>query len=146
MYRVIFTSRASSRFGRETLTAINAVSRRNNFKLAVSGLLVFHDRRFFQVLEGEEAVLSSLMARIAIDPRHVGLDIVHHGASTQRAFATWRLCCACASPAETPYAGAVALQDLIPSNSRLRGRDPQVRQQVRSFLAGLAELPARATG
>lgn len=144
MYRVTYTSRASRIFTSATLAAINAVSRRNNSAFGVSGLLVYHDRLFFQVLEGEEAVLIRLMEKIAKDPRHLGLDIVAHGPIEQRAFTTWRLCCAPEGP--QACAGSAVLQDLVPANSDLRGRDPEVRRHVRTFLSRLQHLPTAAAG
>lgn len=141
MYRVIYSSHVSRLFSRTTMSAITTVSRRNNVKAEVSGLLIYHDRRFFQVLEGEEAVLSRLMTRIASDPRHVGLLIIEHGRIERRAFTTWRACrCLDAVPSQEAAAFS-ALADLVPVNSDLRGRDPGVRQHVRSFLAGLEALP-----
>lgn len=146
MYRVTYTSHASRLFNRTSLATITAVSGRNNLKAEMSGLLVYHDRRFFQVLEGEEETLSRLMTRIAADPRHQGLAIVEHGAVQQRAFTTWRACCASdAVPAEETKRFS-ALADLVPANSDLRGRDPNVRHHVRRFLAGLRNLPTVAAG
>lgn len=109
-------------------------------------MLVSHDRRFFQVLEGEETTLSRLMTRIATDPRHHGLAMVDHGPVDQRAFTTWRVYCASDDPVAHADPQISALERLIPTNSELRGRDPAVRQQVRRFLAGLRDLPAAATG
>ncbi|MBY4892632.1 BLUF domain-containing protein [Rhodobacteraceae bacterium N5(2021)] len=142
MYRVIYTSQASQLFGRAALSAVTAVSRRNNARLDVSGLLVCHDRRFFQVLEGTEMVLTALMTRIAADPRHQNLAMVAHGPTQQRAFTTWRVYCASKDPLATLDPQISALERLIPTNSELRGNDPNVRQHVRAFLAGLRNLPA----
>lgn len=144
MYRVIFTSQSSRSFGRTALSAITAVSLRNNAEHQVSGLLVCHDQRFFQVMEGEESTLSSLMMRIAADPRHHGLSVVSHGPVAQRAFSNWRVYCASENPVARADPQISALEGLIPTNSDLRGRDPAVRQQVRAFLAGLRDLPAVA--
>lgn len=146
MYRITYTSHASRLFNRNTLPAITSVSRRNNAKREVTGLLVYYDRRFFQVLEGERETLVYLMNRIVADPRHREMEMVEHGTVDQRAFTTWRLCCA---PEDAPPPGmlpASPLHDLVPVNSDLRGRDPRVRKHVRAFLAGLRELPAAATG
>ncbi|GAB5445569.1 BLUF domain-containing protein [Gymnodinialimonas sp.] len=142
MYRVIYTSQLSQTFGRGALSAITAVARRNNARLDVSGLLVCHDRRFFQVLEGAEMVLSGLMTRIAADPRHVNLGMIGHGPTSGRAFKTWRVYCASDNPMAVGDPQISALERLIPTNSDLRGNDPEVRQHVREFLASLRDLPS----
>lgn len=144
MYRLTYTSYASRLFNRNTLSAITAVSRRNNAKTDVTGLLVYHDHRFFQVLEGEEEVLTRLMMRIANDPRHRSLNMVEHGQIKRRAFTTWRVFCASRDAPKLDAPGTFALKDLIPVNSDLRGNDPEVRLQVRRFLAELRDLPSAA--
>lgn len=146
LYRITYTSHSSRLFNRNSLTAITSVSRRNNIKREITGLLVYCDRRFFQVLEGEEAVLSHLMSRLLADPRHRGLSMVEHGPVEQRAFTTWRLCCPSQDAPVQSSVPSSPLAELIPVNSDLRGNDPRVRQHVRKFLAGIGELSAVATG
>ena len=144
MYRVTYSSHASRVFSRTSLSAITTVSRRNNQRHEVTGMMIYHDRRFFQVLEGDEQTLLRLMTRIVADPRHHGVTVIEHGRIERRAFTTWRAfrCLEAVPPQEA--AAFSALADLVPVNSDLRGRDPGVRQHVRTFLAGLRALPTTA--
>lgn len=146
VYRITYSSYASRLFNRDTLSVLTAVSRRNNANLGVTGMLVFHNRRFFQVLEGAEEDLTQLMMRIASDPRHRGLTMIEHGPVDKRAFTTWRVFCSDRDMQMLEAPGTVALGELIPVDSDLRGNDPHVRRQVRRFLAELRDLPKAAVG
>ena len=46
---------------------------------------------FAQVLEGNEPVLDSLMARIRADPRHSGVIIVRTGPAKRRRYDGWSM-------------------------------------------------------
>jgi len=46
------------------------VSERRNTASGISGLLLYGERRFFQVIEGAAAAVEEAFARIRADPRH----------------------------------------------------------------------------
>lgn len=57
----------------------------------ITGALLHHQGRFLQVLEGEQQTVHQCLARIAADPRHTAIQIVHQGQITQRAFSRWSM-------------------------------------------------------
>lgn len=65
-----YWSRATSPMSEEELLEILQKSRRNNGRRGVTGLLLYRDQCFLQVLEGSEAVIESLIKTIEADPRH----------------------------------------------------------------------------
>lgn len=69
------------------------VSVRNNQAQGLTGMLLYANGGFMQVLEGEEAALQAAYARIAVDPRHKDLYLLAHEPITGRAFAQWHLGC-----------------------------------------------------
>jgi hypothetical protein len=52
------------------LTALLTGARINNETLGISGMLVYHDGSFLQILEGECDVVGALFDHIAKDDRH----------------------------------------------------------------------------
>ena len=146
MHRVIYTSRATRFFSAQGIEGLIATCRRKNAELELTGILVFHEGRFFQVLEGEEGPLMKTMETIVKDPRHTALHLSEHGAIEKRAFHGWRL--GFAMPQDVPHrpVASFPLHDLLPPDSRHRGRDPAVRHHVRAFLSTLQQLPRAAAG
>ncbi|MEE2915447.1 MAG: BLUF domain-containing protein, partial [Pseudomonadota bacterium] len=69
-YQLVYISSA---IGRVDGDAVLAVSRRNNARDGITGLLYADGRRFLQVLEGERAAVERAYQRIAADPRHRAL-------------------------------------------------------------------------
>lgn len=62
-----------------------------NRALDVTGFLVLRDDIFLQVLEGEEAVVTDLYAKIARDPRHEACQILGTQRIMMRHFAGWAM-------------------------------------------------------
>lgn len=88
---VAYVSRAAPGTDRARIGEIVAVSRRNNAAADVTGAMV-HDGGFYaQVLEGPAPAVDALLERIAADPRHGDMQIVHEADVEARAFPTWRM-------------------------------------------------------
>lgn len=70
---------------------IARVSMRNNARLEVTGVLYFDDHQFFQVLEGEQAVVEALYERVRADPRHRDVTTLQSGPAQARRFPDWSM-------------------------------------------------------
>lgn len=73
------------------MDAILKVSRRNNRRDAISGLLYFDGTRFLQVLEGPESAVEAAYARIRADDRHRGTVVMLRRPIDQREFGAWAM-------------------------------------------------------
>ena len=67
--RLIYASYANREFSGPELDELLLVSRHNNARASLTGVLFTHGRHFFQVLEGERTRVNELYHRIARDPR-----------------------------------------------------------------------------
>lgn len=79
----------------------------------LTGALVYSNKRFIQLLEGEQAVLEAAYARICWDPRHQHLCQVAHYPIAARYFPDWPLAFQSLSP--TQFAHLVGY--LVPTKS-----------------------------
>ena len=70
MLQIIYASAAVATFSELELAQLLMLARKNNKRLGVTGMLLYLDASFLQVLEGDEAVLKTLFERISVDPRH----------------------------------------------------------------------------
>lgn len=70
MQQLTYISTARAGLSEADVAAILAVSRRNNRRDAISGLLIHDGRRFLQALEGPAPLVDAAFTRIRNDPRH----------------------------------------------------------------------------
>lgn len=62
-----------------------------NSTVGITGALIFTGTHFAQLIEGEEAAISTLIASILRDPRHSSVNILFRGRETVRRFPDWSL-------------------------------------------------------
>lgn len=91
LFSLIYVSSAVRAFSEEELADLLSTSRENNARLSVTGMLLYKDGNFMQVLEGEEGRVRSLYAKIARDPRHSGEIVLQQGYSEERDFPEWTM-------------------------------------------------------
>jgi len=91
MYHLVYISRATQPFGQDELLALLRISRDNNARSEVTGVLLYANDRFFQVLEGPEAAVKATAARIGRDPRHTTMDVLLDEPISERQYAQWSM-------------------------------------------------------
>ena len=140
MHRIIYISSAPRQMTAPELAALLAQSRRNNAARGLTGLLLYHDGSFLQILEGEEPALSECFDRIARDPRHRQLIVLWRGAAEARVFPEWQMGYARLSELFTAEAGGVISLHDIASGGLAAGSDPTVERLVGRFLGSFRDL------
>lgn len=73
------------------LDSILAVSRANNERDGITGVLVACEEDFIQLLEGDRPAVADCMIRIMKDVRHQNIRIVSAGEAGSRMFAQWSM-------------------------------------------------------
>lgn len=88
---LIYASSATQPFGAPELQDLLRVSRRNNERVGVTGMLLFRAGNFLQVLEGEREAVRTLFDTISRDPRHTGILVLRHAEQQHRDFPAWSM-------------------------------------------------------
>lgn len=91
MISIVYVSAARHVFTPAELEALLEKSRANNRRDGVSGVLLYRDGDFLQVLEGPEAAVRRTYERIARDPRHGGVIVLDESEIAQRNFGDWSM-------------------------------------------------------
>jgi hypothetical protein len=91
MYYIIYLSAGTNWFDEKELKEILAVSNVNNSRDNITGLLLYGDGNFIQLLEGEESVVKATFQRISLDQRHKGITSVASGRLSVRNFPEWAM-------------------------------------------------------
>jgi hypothetical protein len=66
-------------------------AREHNLEHGITGLLLYHEGRFMQMLEGPRDAVLPLYERIAADPRHCDTVLEFSEGATQRLFPDWQM-------------------------------------------------------
>ena len=90
-FQLVYVSSATELSAKEELIALLEESRRKNALASISGLLLYHDGNFMQLLEGEEGQVRATYARILRDPRHGGCMALIKGPVAERTFPDWSM-------------------------------------------------------
>ncbi|WP_262696137.1 BLUF domain-containing protein [Kordiimonas aquimaris] len=91
IHNIVYISAAVRPFTRDELAKLLKECRTNNEKEGITGLLMYHDQQFFQVLEGPANKLESIYKKISCDQRHRGVLTLQEGQSEQRHFSQWEM-------------------------------------------------------
>jgi hypothetical protein len=86
LFHIVYTSTASKSFGRAELVELLKRSIQRNTRAGITGMLLYKDGGFMQVLEGEESVVVPLFSKICRDPRHHHVIPLIHEPIEQRHF------------------------------------------------------------
>jgi hypothetical protein len=89
--QLCYISRATRLMTTDDLSEILASARRNNAAKEISGMLLYKDLSFLQVLEGRRESLAKLYATIRGDERHTKVRILYEQPIQTREFAEWHM-------------------------------------------------------
>ena len=91
MRQLLYVSNTVDELGLGDLDHVLTASRRNNSMMGITGLLLFIDGGFLQMLEGEERAVRELYTRITSDPRHRNTRLMLDREVPCRAFPEWSM-------------------------------------------------------
>lgn len=91
LVQLIYLSNSTHFDSEQALQALLKKARRNNSRLDVTGMLLYHNGTFLQVLEGEASVVDQLYHRIKQDERHRACMIVARLQLEAREFGKWSM-------------------------------------------------------
>jgi FAD-dependent sensor of blue light len=91
LYSLVYTSKAVRDYDHNDLLSLLLNSRTRNERLDITGLLLYADGRFVQVLEGEEETVLSLFNDIINDSRHFNVRTLTENNIDKRMFPSWTM-------------------------------------------------------
>lgn len=91
LFSLVYISASSLLMDNAELDEILAKSRQNNTQLGITGMLLYYEGAFMQVLEGNEETVRTLYARISQDARHHHLIVLLEEYIPERTFPDWSM-------------------------------------------------------
>ena len=109
MHQLVYVSSACAGLSEDDIEDILCRAREANKVLGITGMLVYLDGYFLQVLEGQPECVRDLYAKIKSDPRHSGAKVLIESDIAKPAFPDWSMGFRKASRDDLYMAGFFAL-------------------------------------
>lgn len=91
MRRLVYVSSATRLPDAREVADLAAEAGRRNAAAGVTGMLLYMEGMFFQLLEGEPDAVAAIYARIAADRRHAGLIVMLDEETDRRLCPDWSM-------------------------------------------------------
>ena len=91
MYSLTYTSTASSDLTEDDLKALLNKAKFNNSRKDISGCLIYYNKMFVQILEGEKQIVEDLFSKIKLDPRHKDINVSRLHFTGEKIFSRWSM-------------------------------------------------------
>ncbi|MGB7785166.1 MAG: BLUF domain-containing protein [Salinimicrobium sp.] len=126
-YALCYVSTVRSSVSEEAIKEILEQSSRDNNKEGITGILLYSNGNFFQVLEGEEMAVLKLFEKIKQDNRHYDLITIFKKAISTPGFKTYQDQFLSLDTTYSP-------KDLELYASQVKKLDPEIQQSVKYIL------------
>lgn len=91
LYHLCYVSTASCALDGHQLADILKTARAENARRGITGLLLYKQGSFMQVLEGSREAVMAVFERIAADARHTEVEVLFEEEAEKREFADWSM-------------------------------------------------------
>ena len=89
--QLVYVSNRKATCSDEEIQKILQSCEKNNPSLNITGVLLYSDRKFIQMVEGESNVLTKLYDKIKEDPRHSNVMMISYGPIKEKSFPSWHM-------------------------------------------------------
>ena len=91
IHQLVYVSHTNYSMSNEDIKTILDISRKNNIHDNITGLLIYSNQLFFQVLEGPRDAVDACYSRVSKDDRHGAPSIMWQDDVAERSFPSWRM-------------------------------------------------------
>ncbi len=91
LFSLVYTSKSVHKIDQQVIENILQVSRQNNQRDQITGLLVVREDYFLQLLEGDESKVKACFDRILADRRHSQIVLQGLSPSSERMMPDWNM-------------------------------------------------------
>ena len=91
MFYLIYVSSAVRLMDNVELLKLHQISQKNNKNTEITGMLLYQEGNFMQIIEGEEEHVLELFIKISMDKRHKDIYKIMSGPINKRNFDNWSM-------------------------------------------------------
>ncbi len=96
---------------------------KNNPSLEITGVLLYSDTKFIQLVEGESKVIMELYDKIKLDSRHKNVMMISYGPLKEKSFPSWHMGARQIKGSEIDFKTGISAEDKIVFDNILSGRE-----------------------
>lgn len=89
--QLVYLSNRKANCTEEEIQKILTSCKKNNPALDITGVLLYSDTKFIQMVEGESKVITELYDKIKLDHRHSNARMIAYGPIKEKAFPSWHM-------------------------------------------------------
>ena len=89
--QLVYVSNRKPSCTQEEIDKILASCKKNNPALNITGVLLYSNTKFIQLVEGEAKVIMQLYDKIKLDSRHSNTMMISYGPIKDKAFPSWHM-------------------------------------------------------
>ena len=91
LHHLIYQSCTEIEMPQQALNTLVKRARFNNFIYQITGLLLYGEQQFIQVLEGDKDNLDIIFKKILLDDRHHKIQMLAYTPIAERSFVNWNM-------------------------------------------------------
>lgn len=91
MYELLYCSIGNSDLTSNDISDILQVSRKENLQNGITGCLLYFDKQFIQLIEGDKQTVKNLFSNILKDSRHANAIVLAENEKENRFFNHWSM-------------------------------------------------------
>lgn len=125
--QLVYVSKRKANCTTEEIDKILASCKQNNPDLGITGILLYSQDKFIQLVEGESSIVMKLYDKIKKDDRHKDCVMISLAPIKEKSFPSWHM-------------GSKQIkQDKIDYNTEITTKDKQIFDQILSGKEGNSE-------
>lgn len=121
--QLVYVSNRKSTCTEAEIEKILASCKKNNPGLDITGILLYSDTKFIQMVEGNSKVITTLYDKIKMDSRHSNVMMISYGPIKERAFPSWHMGARKIQGSEVDFRTAITTEDKDIFSKILEGRE-----------------------
>jgi len=121
--QLVYVSNRRPNCSNEEINKILASCERNNPSLHITGVLLYSNLKFIQLVEGEAKVITALYDKIKEDARHSNPMMISFGPIKEKSFPSWHMGTKSFSREKVDFKTDITHEDKMIFNSMLNGEE-----------------------
>jgi hypothetical protein len=121
--QLVYVSNRKGNCTEKEIEKILASCKKNNPSLNITGVLLYSDTKFIQLVEGEAKVITTLYDKIKTDTRHDRVMMISYNPINEKSFPSWHMGARKIAGSEIDYKTNISIEDKELFKGLLNGKE-----------------------
>lgn len=121
--QLVYVSNRKPNCTDDEIDKILVACKKNNPPLNITGVLLYSDKKFIQMVEGDSKVVTELYDKIKLDSRHSNPMMISYGPINEKSFPSWHMGARQIKGSEVDFKTEISAEDKSVFDSILNGRE-----------------------